>query len=531
MNKTIDISLAGLLFHLEESAYYKLKNYLQHVRDSLKTEEDIDEIMNEVEARIAELLMQKQSYPNEVVSEKQIEDIINIIGKPEAFEDEESSIKNDFAVRKRLFRDPDHAMIGGVAAGFAHYLGIDITLMRLLFLILLFVTQGSFLLIYLLLWIIIPKAKTVTDKLKMKGEEVSLDNIVENVSNEQSVAKNSPIGENIEKVGAGLGDVVLKLLGLFLAFVSGVVLLALIISTLAISPLSDFSIVVNQEAAVFQNIGLPLMWLNILTLLLVGIPFALLFVLGLKLLFPHIKSLSKNILLILGTIWIISFVVLSVKTISGVSHKSYSTKVRKSTAFYMSQDTIVLKKKSDHVFSDKKNLMDDDIEIRFESSPDSLFYLKQIVRAEGIDKKEAVRAAESVDYSYQIDSLDGTIALSPEFFYPSEYAYSDYDLKLILLIPKNKAVKIQDLNELYIDEFDCEEGDILYNNHGEIYCSGENQKEITGKTKSGDKIEIKGEGVNISIDNQGLKIKAKDHDGENAEIEINEKGIKVKKNK
>ncbi len=531
MNKTIDISLAGLLFHLEESAYYKLKNYLQHVRNSLNTEEDIDEIMNEVETRIAELLMQKQSHPNEVVNEKQIDEIIEIIGKPEDFEEEESGKNSNASVRKRLFRDPDQAMIGGVAAGFAHYLGIDVTLMRILFLILLFVTQGSFLLIYLLLWIIIPKAKTVTDKLKMKGEEVSLDNIVENVSSEQSAAKNSPIGENIEKVGAGLGEVILKLLGLFLAFVSAMVLLALIISALAISPLSDFSIVVNQEAAVFQNIGLPLMWLNILTLLLVGIPFALLFILGLKLLFPHVKSLSKNILLILGTVWIISFIVLSVKTISGVSHKSYSTKVRKSTAFYMAQDTIVLKKKSAHVDSNIKEVTDDDIEIRFEPSPDSLFYLKQIIRAEGIDKKEAVRAAEGVNYSYQIDSLDGKISLYPEFSYPSKYAYSDYDLKLVLLIPESKAVKIQDFNELYIDEFDCEDGDILFNKSGEISCSGENKKITTGRMKSADKIEIKGEGVNISIDNQGLKIKAKDHDGENAEIEINEKGIKVKKNK
>ncbi len=529
MNKTIDISLAGLLFHLEESAYYKLKNYLQLVRNSLNSEEDTDEIMNEVEARIAELLMKKQTHPNEVVNEKQIDEIIEIIGKPEEFEDEEPEKRPEYSPKKSLFRDPDQAMIGGVAAGFAHYLGIDVTLMRILFLILLFVTKGSFLLIYILLWIIIPKAKTVSDKLKMKGEKVSLDNIVENVSNEQADMKNSPMGENIERMGAGLGEVILKLLGLFLAFISGIVLLGLIISALAISPLSDFSIIVNQDAAVFQHVGMPLMWLNILTLLLVGIPFALLFILGLKLLFPHIKSLSRNVLLILGTIWIISLIVLSVKTVSGIAHKSFDIEITESQTFYSPKDTLILKINDNNVSVTNQQLTDDDIRIYFEESPDSLFHFRLVKTAEGINEKEARKAANKLVYPVDIDTLHHQIVLSSRFLYPAKYGYSDYDLEIFLMIPKGKAILIgENADDVYMN-YDCEEGEVIFNREGQIYCSNQNPEKDENDRR--EEIKIQGDGVNISIDEKGLKIKAKDKDGKKAVIEIDEKGVKVKKDR
>ena len=529
MNKTIDISLAGLLFHLEESAYYKLKNYLQHVRNSLNAEEDIDEIMNEVEARIAELLLQKQNHPNEVVNEKQIEEIIEVIGKPEEFEEEEKESGFSHRIKKRLFRDPEHAMIGGVAAGFAHYLGIDITLMRILFIILLFVTKGGFLLIYLLLWMIIPKARTVTDKLKMKGEEVSLDNIVENVSNEPLKTNNKALGENIERVGAGVGEVLLKLIGLFLAFISGIVILGLIISALAISPMSDFSMVINNDTAVLQQIGMPLMWLNVLVLLLVGIPFVLLFVLGLKLLFPHIKTLSRNILLILGTIWIISFIVLTVKSISGLAHKTFNTDVKETFAFTSSKDTLFIKTQSlsDSIINNQYT--DDDISLYFKASPDQKFHLILIKNAEGINYKEAKKTAQEMEYPVSIDSLTGKIILPDEFLYPSKRVYSDYDLELVLKIPEGKFVKVTDLDSSIFYSIHCNDDGVIYNQNGKIKCSTHDEDMESDDNDEDEKIEIKGDNMHISIDEDGVKIKAKDKNGKKAMIKIDEDGVNIEK--
>ena len=526
MNKTIDISLAGLLFHLEESAYYKLKNYLQHVRNSLKSQEDIDEIMNEVEARIAELLMQKQKNPNEVVNEKQIDEIIEIIGKPEDFEEEEEKPSPTAKIKKSLFRDPDHAMIGGVAAGFAHYLGIDVTLMRIIFLILLFVSQGSFILIYLLLWMIIPKARTVSDKLKMKGEKVNLDNIVENVSSDPGDKENPRMGGNLERVGAGLGEVLLKLIGVLLVFISGTVLLGLIISAFAISPLSDLSIIIDNDASVFQEIGMPLMWLNILALLLVGIPFALLFILGLKLLFPHIKTLSRNILLILGTIWIISFIILTVKSISGLAHKSFDARVIESVPLAIAKDTLQLKIQSLEAAAGQ-GISDSDISLDFQASPDDKFHIVMNKRAEGISLQEARKTAKEMRYTYKLDTLEGSLVLNDEFTYPKSRAYSDYELEIIIKIPKGKAIKISGITANYFFGLDCEEGDVVYNDNGIIHCSSKTLS-VKGK-KDKEQIKISGDNVNISIGEDGVKIKAKDEDGSKAVIEINEKGVNIHK--
>jgi len=530
MNKTIDISLAGLLFHLEETAYYKLKKYLEHVRNSLNNEDDIDEIINEIEARIAELLTQKQQNPNEVVNEKQIDEIIEVIGKPEDFEEEENKSANSSKIRKRLFRDPEHAMIGGVAAGFAHYLGIDITLMRLLFLILLFVTKGSFLFIYVLLWIIIPKAKTVSDKLKMKGAKVNLDNIVENVNSENENISSSNLGKNIEQVGAGVGEVLLKLVGLFLSFISGIVILALIISALAISPMSDLSLVINNDTAVMQHIGLPLMLLNTLVLLLVGIPFVLLFILGLKLLFPHIKMLSRNILLILGTIWIIAFVVLTVKSISGLAHKSFGTTVKESYLFSSPKDTLFLKVRDVSemsVHNKLTKLTNDDITIDFKTSPDSKFHLLIYTYAQGISLKDAKKAGKEAEYPIKMDSVNGQLLLADKFFYPQKRAYSDYHLKITVQIPEGKFIKLGDLEEFFATKYN--NGTLIYNHNGQIKKIPEEGGEE--KEDTVDKMEIRGDNMKISIDDHGLKIKAKDKQGKNAVIEINEKGVQINKDR
>ncbi len=158
MNKTIDVSLAGLLFHLEEASYYKLKKYLRHVKNSLDETEDTEEIMNEIEARIAELLTKKISNPQQVIKVETINEIIEIIGKPEDFEAEKEYYQNKESFqKKKLFRDTDK-IIGGVAAGFAHYIGLDVSLMRILFILILIVSHGTFLLVYILLWAIVPKA-------------------------------------------------------------------------------------------------------------------------------------------------------------------------------------------------------------------------------------------------------------------------------------------------------------------------------------------------------------------------------------
>ena len=188
MKKVIDISLTGVLFHLEEDAYDDLKKYLKAIRKSLTEMEDTDEIMHEIEARIAELLLEKQNFPEQVINKQNIIDVITIMGKPEDYNvrEEKTVIYKKTKKKKSLFRDFDRSVFGGVAAGLAHYLGMNIIIVRLIFIILLFASSGTMILVYLILWIVIPKAKTASDKLKMRGEDVNVEKIIQEITTDNS---------------------------------------------------------------------------------------------------------------------------------------------------------------------------------------------------------------------------------------------------------------------------------------------------------------------------------------------------------
>ncbi|MGB0657233.1 MAG: PspC domain-containing protein, partial [Flavobacteriaceae bacterium] len=173
MNKTVDINLAGIFFHIDEKAYALLKKYLDALRATFATTEGKDEILADIEARVAELLHERKANKDQVIETEDIEAVIVILGQPEDYvisEDPEPQA----ATQKKLFRDPDDSYVGGVAAGLAHYFGLDTGWLRIVWAILIFFSGGSFLVIYILFWILIPEAKTTTEKLQMKGEPVNV---------------------------------------------------------------------------------------------------------------------------------------------------------------------------------------------------------------------------------------------------------------------------------------------------------------------------------------------------------------------
>ena len=131
MNKTVNINLAGQLFHIDENAYEILYTYLMSIKKSLKNEEEMDEIYRDIEARIAELFSNKQANPREVVNQSMVEAVMETMGRPEDFVDAEGgeSIQDESEPTqtkriRKLFRDPDHRVLGGVLSGICHYFGI-----------------------------------------------------------------------------------------------------------------------------------------------------------------------------------------------------------------------------------------------------------------------------------------------------------------------------------------------------------------------------------------------------------------------
>ena len=200
MDKTKNISLGGFSFLIEENAYTALSQYLTEVRQHLQHNSDRDEIIFDVEQRMAELLKDRTAN-REVIMHQDVLYLIEVLGKPEQYvEDEEADKATNaapeatakaFSTNKPLYRDIDDRKIGGVLSGMAHYFNISPTMLRIAFavcLILSFVVSyrwiflfngvsWAIIILYILLWMIVPAAVTTAQKLEMQGAAVTLDSL------------------------------------------------------------------------------------------------------------------------------------------------------------------------------------------------------------------------------------------------------------------------------------------------------------------------------------------------------------------
>ena len=188
MNKTVNINLGGMFFHIDEDAYQKLTRYFDAIKRSLSNSTGQDEIIKDIEMRVSELLTEKQKTEKHVVGLKDVDEVIAIMGQPEDYKiDDESPESNssDFSSPKtrKLYRDTENGMIGGVLAGLGHYFGIDKAWLRVILLILFFAWGIGFM-AYIILWIVMPEAKSTAEKLEMTGEPVTISNIEKKVREE-----------------------------------------------------------------------------------------------------------------------------------------------------------------------------------------------------------------------------------------------------------------------------------------------------------------------------------------------------------
>ena len=193
MKKTFNINLGGIVFHIDEDAYELLDKYLSNLRIHFSKEEGAEEIVHDMELRISELFSERLNERKQVVTLTDVEEIIAQMGKPEEFSEDTTQDTNEYIKEekgpKRLFRDPDNKVIGGVSSGIAAYLGWDVTAVRIIFIALAlpFILNGSLILngvviAYIIAWIIIPEANTAAEKLSMKGMKVNVENIGKTVT-------------------------------------------------------------------------------------------------------------------------------------------------------------------------------------------------------------------------------------------------------------------------------------------------------------------------------------------------------------
>jgi len=185
MNKTENINIGGHPFIIDAPAYKELETYLSSLKQHFSGHQGCEDIMEDIELRISELFVM-QIKDRKVIEMKDLDAIKTIMGTAKDLGMEENNTMDNTTtsqkLNKRFFRDNESKMIGGVASGLAAYFGIEIIWMRIIFILL--AMSGISPLIYIIMWVLVPSAKTRSEKMEMQGEPVNIKNIAKDVEEE-----------------------------------------------------------------------------------------------------------------------------------------------------------------------------------------------------------------------------------------------------------------------------------------------------------------------------------------------------------
>ena len=490
MNKTVTINIAGLFFHIDEDAYDKLSNYLQAIKNSLNTDGK-EEIINDIESRIAEIFSEKINPKTGVINMLDVDNIIKVMGQPEDYrlddehesqnQTEQNSTNENYVKRPRkLFRDGEKRVLGGVLSGLSNYFNIDVVWIRILFILLIFV-YGSSIIIYPILWIIIPKAKTVSDILEMKGEPVNISNI------EKQVRENfDQIGNNIKNIdtqrfkdaGTKLSEIILKLLGIACVFIGtigmiGSAIMIFVFNTISLAKFNNFPI---EEIV---KLGYPI-WMILTSVFLIAfIPSLIIFITGLSCLYKNIKYVGL-ISILLSFIWGAAIICFSIIMIEVESKNDLIKKFIDDTS-----KVTVVKKSLDHVTNDTLKIdfirdprfygindssnngkiykEEDEIDFEIKSTTNKDGYFEIITEA-SYSKSSSIEINNNsgsasitetptmLEYYSKIDNnnIEFANAILTEKNNLDKYNNS---VKIILYLPSSKIVRINNTNDINFDYY------------------------------------------------------------------------------
>ena len=467
MNKTVSISLAGFSFMIEEQAYEKLNKYLHALRNSLEKDE-ADEVMYDIEIRIAEIFRENLDK-REVVNSDDVEKVIAQLGTPEAIEgqSEENAERENpqEKTRKELFRDMKKGKIAGVCAGLAQYIGLDIALMRIAWIVLCICSVGFSLVAYIILWVAVPEAETASDFLKMQGKPINFDSL-----KEAGQKVNSFYNENkseIAKTGAGIWKVVRIVLGGIAVFITINILASLVSFILVFFGVWDFQLFGRyqdlEEFNFFFNAGEETKYV-FMAIVIIGIliPAIIFMALSIKLFSPKTKIRYAGFLA--GTLFAL-LVVLGVYFGLSVQKKEliYSgNNVQEERVSINTQSNVLtldlkrveipqnFRAYGDDIFSDKKKIYKED-------EPDVYITRRNDVKQPYIMiRKKADGYNIPIGLSVPVE-VSGNAVLLPNYIsYSYDHRFRDYDVDYELVIPE--TMEIRDLSDGRVDIHGDEHG-------------------------------------------------------------------------
>jgi len=494
MNKTVNINLGGMFFHIDEDAYLKLTRYFDAIKRSLNNSSGQDEIIKDIEMRVSELLTEKQKSEKHVVGLKDVDEVIAVMGQPEDYiiEDEEKSNQsfNQYARKhKKLYRDKEKGMIGGVATGLGHYFGIDSVWIKIVFLIFVFAGFGTGILAYFVLWVVTPEAVTTSEKLEMTGEPVTISNIekkvreeIDSLSEKFKNADYDKMGNQVksgaERISSSFGDFIMtvfkifaKVLGVFLIMSGLTVLILLLIGvfTLGTNIFIEFPWQNFVDAGNFTDY--PIWAFGLLMFFAVGIPFFFLTLLGFKLLSPELKPIGNITKYTLLAVWIIAVAIAISIGIKQATELSYDGKTVEKKAINVNPtDTLFVKFRFNDYYAKDLNhhrdfefvqdsanhqlIYSTDVRLHVLHTDQPTAYLQIEKSARGNSFTTAKQRAEKIDYKIELNG--NHLVLDNYFLTDVKNKFRGQEVDVYLYLPEGQLFKpdtsVQDYDDSE-DEF------------------------------------------------------------------------------
>ncbi len=570
MNKTVNINLANILFHIDERAYNKLQRYLEVIKKSFAGTAGSDEIIADIEARIAELFHEKMENERQVVTLKEVDEVINIMGQPEDYMVDEDIFEDEPRPKtaasrprvKKLYRDIDDKYIGGVCSGLEHYLGVDALWIRLAFVLLALFTGFGFI-AYILLWILVPEAATTSQKLNMKGEPVNISNIerkvkegFDDVADRVKNVDYDKVGDKVKSSGKTffdtLGDIIMfffkvlgKFIGILLIIIGAATLIGLFVGLFTVGILDmvhipgvDFYDMVNSTDA-------PVWLVSLLTFFVVGIPFFFLLYLGLKILVNNLKSIGNIAKFSLLGLWLLSLIGLTVLGVKQASAHAYtgSTTINETLYFPVALDTLDINLRASEYYENQDNvrfdgmtvtynndgerfIYSDDIRFDIKKSEDSVAQIRIRKDANGSSFENARNRASKIDYSYDING--STLVLNDYLTTAMENKIRDQEVRVTVFVPEGTHIRFEEEAKRHLGRATRYDKDLYRSEVVDyLWTMGENgQLQCVDCPETIDEDDEDANG-RIIIDENGIDINIEEN-GDSFKMKLDENGVEIK---